>query len=185
MTVSAGIDYSLSCPAVCVYNTDTGPFSFDNTSVFFRSNLARFKAFRYDNLEGCNHGPSKDDIDRYDDISSWAIEILKHFKVGQVYLEGYAFAATGRVFNIAENTAILKYNMWEEFIQYDVIPPKSVKKYATGSGNASKDKMYSAFCEEAPGIDLRSILTPRSSGVINPVSDIVDSYFILKYGLFN
>ena len=142
MPVYAGIDYSLTCPAVCVYNTDTGPLSFENTSVFFRSNLARFKAFRDGNLEGCNHGPWKDDIDRYDDISSWAIGILKHFKVGQVYLEGYSFGSTGRVFNIAENTAILKYNLWAK-------------------------------------------LTPRSTNVISPLNDIVDAYYILKYGIYN
>ena len=185
MPVYAGIDYSLTCPALCVYNTDTGPLLFKNTSVFFRSNLARFKAFRDGNLEGCNHGPWKDDIDRYDDISSWAIGILKHFKVGQVYLEGYSFGSTGRVFNIAENTAILKYNLWEEYIGVEIIAPTQIKKFATGSGNASKEKMYEAFIEEYGDIDLRAKLTPRSTNAISPLNDIVDAYYILKYGIYN
>ena len=66
MSVFAGIDYSLSCPAICVYDTKCGDFCFKNTKAFFRSNLARFEAFREGNVEGCNHGPWKDEIDRFE-----------------------------------------------------------------------------------------------------------------------
>jgi hypothetical protein len=88
-----------------------------------------------------------------------------------------------KVFHIAENTAILKYNLWDAQIEFDIIPPTVIKKFATGKGNANKEKMYEAFVNENPGVDLRSWLTPRSSNVISPVSDIVDAYFIAKYGL--
>jgi hypothetical protein len=186
MLISAGIDYSLTCPAICTYDPKAGDFCFENVKLYFRSNLTRFKTFKEGNLSGCNHGPWKNEISRYDDISNWAMDVLVGDFVDEVFLEGYAFGATGRVFNIAENTAILKYNIWDEHIECDVIAPKQIKKYATGSGNASKEDMYEAFCKEAPGVvDLRSILTPRSSGVISPLSDVVDSYFILKYGIYN
>jgi len=183
--VLAGIDYSMSCPAICVYNTESGNFCYNNTKAYFRSNLTRFEAFKEGNLEGCNHGPWKHEMDRYDDISSWALDILSKNKVDQVYLEGYSFGSTGRVFNIAENTAILKYNLWADMIHFDVIPPTTVKKFATGKGNASKEDMFNKFNEENPNIDLRGLLTPRSTGVISPLNDIVDSYYILKYGILN
>lgn len=174
MPVLAGIDYSMSCPAICVYNTESGNFCYNNTKAYFRSNLTRFEAFKEGNLEGCNHGPWKHEMDRYDDISSWALDILSENKVDQVYLEGYSFGSTGRVFNIAENTAILKYNLWADMIHFDVIPPTTVKKFATGKGNASKEDMFNKFNEENPNIDLRGILTPRSTGVISPLNDIVE-----------
>jgi len=41
--------------------------------------------------------------------------------------------------------------------------------------------MYEKFCEDNPKVDLKGLLTPRASKVINPVSDIVDSYYILNY----
>jgi len=41
------------------------------------------------------------------------------------------------------------------------------------------------FNEENPNIDLRGILTPRSTGVISPLNDIIDAYYILKHGIFN
>ena len=185
MPVLAGIDYSLSCPAICIYDTEKGNFSYNNVKAYFRSNLARFEMFQEGNLSGCNHGPWKDEMDRYDDISSWAVDILNDNEVDQVYLEGYSFGSTGRVFNIAENTAIQKYNLWEELIHFEVITPTTVKKYATGKGNASKEDMFNKFNEENPNIDLRGILTPRSTGVISPLNDIVDAYYILKYGIFN
>ena len=185
MPVLAGIDYSMSCPAICVYNTESGNFCYNNVKAYFRSNLTRFEAFKEGNLEGCNHGPWKHEMDRYDDISTWALDILNANKVDQVYLEGYSFGSTGRVFNIAENTAILKYNLWGDMIHFDIIPPTTVKKFATGKGNASKEDMFNKFNEENPNIDLRGILTPRSTGVISPLNDIVDSYYILKYGILN
>ena len=45
MPVLAGIDYSLTSPAICVYDTEKGDFSYQCTEMYFRSNLARFDAF--------------------------------------------------------------------------------------------------------------------------------------------
>ena len=185
MPVYAGIDYSLTSPAVCVYDTGDGDFCFDNVSAYFRSNLKRFGAFKEGNLHGENHGAWKTDIERFDDIANWAMNILVEYKAEKVILEGYAFAATGRVFNIAENTAILKYNMWDNYIDFEVVAPTTVKKFATGSGNASKEKMYESFVQENPRRDIKSLLIPRSDNIISPLNDVVDAYFILKCGIYN
>ena len=185
MTVLAGIDYSMTSPALCVFDTEKGRYCFENVDVYFRSNLARFELFKEGNVNGENHKPFKCDMDRYDDISDWAVSILDGAGVEKVFLEGYSFGSTGKVFHIAENTAILKYNLWDLNIDIEILAPTTVKKFATGSGRASKENMYEKFCEENPSVGLRESLTPRSSNVINPVNDIVDAYYILKYGLFN
>ena len=185
MPVYAGIDYSLTSPAICVYDTKDGDFCFDNVDAFFRSNLKRFELFNEGNLHGENHGSWNTDMERFDDIANWSMEIITENQVEKVFLEGYAYAATGRVFNIAENTAILKYNLWNDYIDYDVIAPTTIKKFATGSGGANKEKMYISFCEENPKRDMRAALTPRSTNTISPLNDVVDAYFILKYGIYN
>ena len=183
--IIAGIDYSLSCPAICTYDTKEGKFSFKTTNHYFRSNLKKYDKFYDNNIWGENHGQWKTDEDRYDDIANWALSILvsPSQRVDKVILEGYSYGSTGKVFHIAENTAILKYNLWDDEIEFDIIPPTVIKKFATGKGNANKEKMYESFVEENPGVDLRSELTPRSSNVISPVNDIVDAYFLAKYGL--
>ena len=64
-----------------------GDFSYQNTEMYFRSNLARFDSFSEGNLHGSNHGPWQSEMDRYDDISSWALRVLTKHQVTQVYLE--------------------------------------------------------------------------------------------------
>ena len=182
--VIAGIDYSLSCPAICVYDTNRRKFSYDNTYNYFRSNLKKFENFNRNKLSSENHGSWKTEEDRYDDIANWAMNIIstKH-NVNRVFLEGYSYGSTGKVFHIAENTAILKYLMWDNEIGFDIIPPTVIKKFATGKGNANKEKMQEAFVKENSRVDLCTWLTPKSSNVISPVNDVVDAYFIAKYGL--
>jgi Holliday junction resolvasome RuvABC endonuclease subunit len=96
-----------------------------------------------------------------------------------VGLEGYAFNAKGKVFNIAENTGILKYKLWQQRIPLTVISPTEIKRLATGKGNADKELMTRQFRIDT-GLNLKQELTPKSSKVINPVSDIVDSYYVCK-----
>ena len=89
--------------------------------------------------------------ERYDSISSWAAD--KCDFSDQIAIENYAFNATGRVFNIAENTGVLKYKLFGKGIPLETIPPSTVKKLATGKGNSGKDLMYDAFKLET-GVDL-------------------------------
>jgi len=184
MAIIAGIDYSLTCPAICVYDTTKNNFNYKNTSIYFRSNLNRFKCYSNEVLSGENHGVWNSDEDRYDDISNWAMTIItqKH-DVDSVIIEGYSYGSTGKVFHIAENTAILKYNLWDSRIPFTIVPPTMIKKYATGKGNANKVKMHDHFLKDNPTIDLPSMLTPKSNNIISPVGDIVDAYYITKYGL--
>jgi len=55
-----------------------------------------------------------------------------------------------------------------------------IKKYATDKGNANKELMVEAF-ERETKVDIR-----EKCGIINkqwnPISDIVDSYYIAKFG---
>jgi len=61
--------------------------------------------------------------------------------------------------------------------------PSVVKKGATGKGNADKDMMYEAFCKELPDYNLKKTFDTEKVG--NPLSDIVDSYYIKKVGYEN
>ena len=67
----------------------------------------------------------------------------------------------------------------EEKIPYEVVVPSVVKKGATGKGNADKEKMYEAFVKETK-MDLKKIFDTDKVG--NPISDIADSYFVMKVG---
>ena len=103
----------------------------------------------------------------------------------QVFIEGYAFATSGKshVRSVAENSGLLKHKMYKAKQTFTSIPPSVIKKYATGKGNANKDLMYDAFSEESTTPpDLQKTLKPKSNKLSNPTTDIVDSYWICKYG---
>jgi hypothetical protein len=63
------------------------------------------------------------------------------------------------------------------------VPPTVIKKYATDKGNANKELMYDAFSKQSVApVELQKTLRPKSNKLTNPTTDIVDAYWICKYG---
>ena len=183
----AGIDYSLTSPAICVYKEeeDGGYFDFDRCMLYYLSNNKRQQQL----ASGCGvsniiaepYPEWKTEEERHEKLASWAFRIVQGCE--EVYLEGYAYGVTSNRAPIYENTAILKHKMWKNKVSFKMYPPTVIKKFATGKGNANKEQMYDAFVGEVlTPTDLKERLTPKAKKVINPISDIVDSYFITKCG---
>ena len=118
--------------------------------------------------------------ERYDFISDWAMDILISHEVEEVFLEDYSYGSTGKVFHIAENCGLLKYKMWQADIKVTLVAPTQIKKFATGKGNAKKELMYQSFFDETSR-NLIEEFSQKSEKIGNPISDVVDSYFICKY----
>ena len=184
----AGIDYSLTSPAICVYKDENdGHFDFDKCVVHYLSNNERQQQLAtgsgLDNLKAEPYPEWNTEEDRHEKLATWAYNIVQGCE--EVFLEGYAFATSVQagVRSIAENTGLLKHKMWKNKITFKTYPPTVIKKFATGKGNANKELMYEAFKYEllTPN-DLKEQLTPRAMKITNPISDIVDSYFIAKAG---
>jgi len=176
--VIAGIDYSLCGPAVCLFKSNaTGKFSYSGCSFYFLTDNKRQSEVRSMNVFGERLTDWNSDEHRYETIADWAVDIV--MGCSHIALEGYAYSASGKVFQIAENTGILKYKLYELSIPVTIIPPTEVKKFATGKGNADKNAMYAAWSHET-GVGLKTLLTPKRQECVSPVSDIVDSYYICK-----
>lgn len=176
--VIAGVDYSLTSPAICVH-----------TGAEWKYENCRFHFFRkkkqLDGQEFIGYDYPEWDCDqkRYENLSAWSLDIMFYGDVTHAYIEGYAFGAVGRVFNIAENGGYLKQRLWLCGIPFEVPAPTVIKKFATGKGNASKEMMYDAFIAET-GVDIRARLDIMSPKNWNPISDIIDAYYIAKFGFF-
>ena len=136
-----------------------------------------------EDIIGYEHKEWTDPIQRFKNISDFALDIISPLLNPQIFIEGYSFGSKGQgLFQIAENCGILKYRLQEQNLPYETVVPSVVKKGATGKGNADKDMMYNAFVAET-NIDLKSIFETEKVG--NPISDIADSYFIQKIGYEN
>lgn len=48
---------------------------------------------------------------------------------------------------------LLTHRLWDNNIPFAVVPPAALKKYATGAGNASKDKVLLAAARRFPDFD--------------------------------
>ena len=182
-TTIVGIDYSLNSPAICIAGNN---FDFNECSFHFLTNKKKHIGKFGKNIFGYEHKEYNNPIIRFSNISMWALDIIhKHKKdTAQVFIEGYSFGSKGQaVFQIAENCGILKYRLLlSPFILYETIVPSVIKKYASGKGNADKQLMYDSFKKET-NINLMNLFEQEKLN--NPVTDIVDSYYIAKVGYEN
>ena len=167
----------MSCPAMCLMGDSP---TFDDCKFFYLTGVKKAEGiFLKGKITGTLHKEYYSEQERFDDISDFFLTKIPMKPLPDIAIEDYSFGSKGRVFNIAENTGLLKHKLWEVGYKFNVVAPTTVKKFATGKGNADKEKMYEAFVKET-GIDISKIMFPdRALG--SPVSDIVDSYYIAKY----
>lgn len=179
----AAIDYSLTSPAITVGSYKGG---FDECFSYFvcdkKKIISRCMDDKSLGVYGYEYWKDYENwIERYLFLAEWGITILKMHDVDFVYLEGYSYASTGKVFNIAENTAILKYKLYENQYKLCVVEPPVIKKFATGKGNANKVMMNEAFTKDTE-IDLHEFFNLSKSNY-SPSGDIVDSYYLYEYAV--
>ena len=170
-----GIDYSMQAPAACVFS-DTPQFWCAHQRSF--PSLPSLTTTKISFTEV---------VPRAEMMAQALIQWLRNFPdVRTVYIEDYAYNATGRVFHIGEHAGILKYLLW--LSRYDIVavPPTVVKKFATGKGNADKNRMTSAFLKDYPTAQRwHATFFPRTAATASiaksPLSDLADAYWIAKY----
>ena len=179
-TTIVGIDYSLNSPAICIAGDN---FDFDKCSFHFLTRKKKYVGKFDKNIFGYEYKDFNTPIERFTNISIWALDVIHKNKsnTAKVFIEGYSFGSKGQaVFQIAENCGILKYRLqMSPSILYDTIVPSVVKKYASGKGNADKQLMYDSFTKHT-GVDLMKMFDMNKLN--NPVTDIIDSYYIAKVG---
>lgn len=177
--IVCGIDYSMTSPAICVHRGVD--WSFNNCKFYYFAKKER-NILNDNQLFGRLYPRWETPIERFSNLADWSLEILTANEVQSVFIEGYSYgSSSSSLFQIAENTSLLKYSLWKKGVPFEVYAPTEIKKYATGKGNANKEKLYDAFFSET-SLDLRKKLNIMNVNDWNPVSDIVDSYYIAKLG---
>lgn len=59
-------------------------------------------------------------------------------------MEGYSFDSPHRAFDLGEVAGVVKCLLVERGVPFVVVPPSTLKKFATGVSSASKDEMLGA-----------------------------------------
>jgi len=95
-----------------------------------------------------------------------------------VYIEDYAYSATGKVFHIGEFVGGIKLHLFFEQIKMGSIEPTVVKKFATGNGNSDKISMIDEYdkTKSPDKVDFSFLPQYRT-----PKEDLVDAYYMAKF----
>lgn len=186
--IYGGIDYSISCPSLCIYDDSLGALSHSTCKYYFQQHnvsdreVERRRDLKLDNIHPSVQYKWKDDHHRFFGLADWFLSILIQHRVEVVAMEDYALGAQGKVFNIAECTGVLKQFMMLTGIKFYTFPPCYVKKTFTGKGNALKEDMGHEY-KNKYGVDVSSLFE-KDEDWGSPISDIVDSHAML-YTYFN
>lgn len=161
-----GIDNSINSPGVVQFYLDDKTLRIEDKCFL---GFTQKKKDTTGNIRYFKKKDFSDNIDQYlwmrDQICEW---IFGDDEIDYVAFEDYAYAAIGKVFNIAESTGILKATLYEKDIPIRLYDPPSIKKYATGYGNADKVRMKQTY-EKHPF---------RFPEKVN--DDIIDAFFITR-----
>jgi len=169
-----GVDYSITCPCLCLYD-ERKAFNFENCFFYYLTGTKKYADKMLPNITGESFQEYVADVDRFDTISDWAINLC--IGASEVAVEGYSFGSKGKVFNLAENMGIFKHKLYKAAVPLTVIEPSKAKKIATGKGNADKMQMYECFSKETK---TNLMFEFDQKTLSNPITDIVDSFYILK-----
>ena len=178
-----GIDYSMSCPAVCVHPAED-VWNPGSCRFFFLIGTKKYQDI-------FSHRSGATFIGRPVSVQKETVErgmenaktLIGQFDIenSHVGLEGYAYGAKGsRVFDIGEHTGILKSLLLEgtENLVLETIPPSMAKKHATTKGNANKEAMVDSMIKHS-GIDLYEVF--ETEILKAPVNDIADAYWMCNH----
>jgi len=185
--ITVGIDYSITGPALCIHTGEE--WSIENCTFSYLTGVKKNEGYYFDSqVLGMTNGDKagwEGPLDRYWYRADWVIEciastmILNPGEEVEVAMEGFSFNSKGKIDSIIENATVLKIHLHEEVKYPEIYPPATIKKFATGKGNALKEGMFAAFLDET-GWDLHEVITPDKKKIDSPVSDIVDAYYICK-----
>jgi len=179
-----GIDFSISSPCVCFWNTKQQHL-FENCEFFFLHSKRSITKINFpNNIHYSESSESKDNSVRFAEnamaLTSEIKKRLDNVKKYVIMLEGYSMGAKGRLFDIGEATGIFKLFLSQENIKPLVIAPTQIKKLATGKGNANKFQMLEKFMEINTSLrnsEWIDVLTTEKH-IQPPLTDLVDSFFI-------
>lgn len=175
-----GIDFSISSPGMC-YGKSIHDLKF--FVVTKRKTLESTENVTFIKHPDITSDSKLDRIERFSRIVKCLIDEIPEGR-HDVVLEGFSMGSKGLIFNIAACTGILEYLLHQEGHSITTVAPLSLKKFATGNGRSDKTDMDKAFNSFFMRNSLNPpLLIPNLKSGISPSADLVDAFFLWKYGM--
>jgi len=185
---------NLICLDASIQSTGVSIYDYESKETYLYSYTNKIKKdlkfscgnFKINIIKQDKEYEKKEDFVRYMHVTETIFNEIEPYlsQDSIIYLEGYAYASKGLVFNIGEFCALLKYPITVRGYEIKVVPPSHWKKAIIGNGSAKKEMIYSHMLTT----ELREVLAefvakgyPYKKG--SWVEDIADVYAIQKYVL--
>jgi Holliday junction resolvasome RuvABC endonuclease subunit len=85
--------------------------------------------------------PRKTGLPRAADLVGGVVSLCSKWDPDFLVIEGYGFANSHTLATLVEVGTVVRYFMWQDGHQFLLVPPPSLKKFVTGDGHATKDRM--------------------------------------------
>lgn len=120
------------------------------------------------------HLKSSNPYERLLNMRAWMEDICAQHRNSDFGYENYSYGSTNKAYKLGELGGVLKSSIFLLANSISLVPPSSLKLFATGNGAAGKDLMIAQALKECPKLESETQIT----------SDICDAYFLAKAALF-
>jgi Holliday junction resolvasome RuvABC endonuclease subunit len=182
--IRIGIDPSINSTGICIWDTKTNkthyyliPSKMTKVMKDFESNKITIIPYTKLDPKGLDYS-SKENI-KFDNIYNISLiikDILKKYKDNEIdiYMEGVSYGSVGSaaLVDLSFLNASIRMILKELEINFNIISPTQVKKFACANGQAEKDIIIDAWKRlDRDIINIKGI----------KIDDLADSYFLSHY----
>ena len=180
--VTIGIDPSINCTGICVYNSLTNSHTY---YMIVSKCTKKMKAFSNDNIHIIEYGKRESNKGEYQikeynkaqniyDICVIVRDIVQLYEPDLVQMEGISYGSVGSaaLADLAGLNFAIRMTLLCEELPFNILAPTTVKKFAVGNGGAEKDVMIASWKKLDKNIENIADIK---------VDDLADSYFIAHY----
>ena len=177
-----GIDPSINCTGVCIYDDTQNVHKY---YMIVSKCTRKMKEFVSDSISIIEYGKreaNKGDysIKEYNkshnifDICNIIKDIIARYKPDIVQMEGISYGSrtSAALADLAGLNFAIRMTVLGQNIQFNILAPTTIKKFAVGNGAAEKDVMIASWKKLDKNIVNISDIK---------VDDLADSYFIAHY----
>ena len=160
MSIVIGIDQSYTSTGICVLNSDKQILELSTLTAAISVG---------DIFARANH------------IADEVCKLVEKYSPIGVGIEGLAYAMTGDATRDLAGLLFVivnKLRYTHKFDKITSVPPNTLKKMATGKGNAKKEMLYTALPE-----DVKKLIEAKNYRKTTGMYDVTDAYWIAIYTL--
>ena len=177
-----GIDPSINCTGICICDTLTNNHTYYMIVSKRTKKMREFKHdavyikeyFKKDSNNGEYHIKEYNKAQNILDIVHYIKDIMRWHKPDLVQMEGVSYGSTGSaaLVDLSGLNFSIRMMLIEENVDFNILAPTAVKKFAVGNGAADKNVMIASWKK----------LDKKIENIVDiKVDDLADSFFIAHY----